>query len=499
MPLQPLTDHQVRLIFGLKLKQLRTKKNYSLLGLSKISGLSKSYLNEIEKGKKYPKTDKIVALAEVLDTTYDELVSMKLSGGMAPMADIIRNGVLKEIPLELFGIDEGQLLDIVSSAPKKVTAFIGTVFDIARSYNLTKENFYLSALRSYQESSFNYFKDIEDEVVVFTKRHQIQLEQSISAQELSDILIEEYGYTIEWNGLNQFDDVDQIRSVFNPKAKTLLISKKVKESQRAFILAKELAYCHLGITERPLTFSWIKFNGFEDVLNNFRASYFAGSLLISENRLITEMAEVFQAKTWQPKKLHTIMKGHRQSAETFFQRLTNVLSEHFKLKKLFFLRLERHVDNTNIHMTKELHLSKSHNPHAIQSEEHYCRRWVSCDILLNPDKYQFYDGVGYGAQISVYPETGEKYLVLTVSDKDPFNDKKLRSISIGVELDGRQDKVLNFVESGKLVTKETNFTCERCGFLNCKERAGKPKLFEAKEKAKAVEEKVEELIKTFDS
>ena len=39
------------LIFGLKLKQMRTDKNLSLFGLAKVTGLSKSYLNEIEKGK----------------------------------------------------------------------------------------------------------------------------------------------------------------------------------------------------------------------------------------------------------------------------------------------------------------------------------------------------------------------------------------------------------------------------------------------------------------
>jgi cytoskeletal protein RodZ len=38
--------------FGLKLKQARTNKDLSLFGLAKITELSKSYLNEIEKGKK---------------------------------------------------------------------------------------------------------------------------------------------------------------------------------------------------------------------------------------------------------------------------------------------------------------------------------------------------------------------------------------------------------------------------------------------------------------
>ena len=50
----------IRLIFGLKLRQIRQDKKLSLAQLSKQTGISQSYLNEIEKGKKYPKTEKIV-------------------------------------------------------------------------------------------------------------------------------------------------------------------------------------------------------------------------------------------------------------------------------------------------------------------------------------------------------------------------------------------------------------------------------------------------------
>jgi transcriptional regulator with XRE-family HTH domain len=49
----------IKLILGLALKHVRTKI-FLYLHLAKITELSKSYLNEIEKGKKYPKTDKII-------------------------------------------------------------------------------------------------------------------------------------------------------------------------------------------------------------------------------------------------------------------------------------------------------------------------------------------------------------------------------------------------------------------------------------------------------
>lgn len=55
----------IKLIFGLKLKQVRTQKNLSLFGLAKLTNLSKSYLNEIEKGKNIQKLIKFYCSANI--------------------------------------------------------------------------------------------------------------------------------------------------------------------------------------------------------------------------------------------------------------------------------------------------------------------------------------------------------------------------------------------------------------------------------------------------
>uniref|UniRef100_UPI0035AF55D9 helix-turn-helix domain-containing protein n=1 Tax=Flavobacterium sp. TaxID=239 RepID=UPI0035AF55D9 len=170
-----IEEEYIRLIFGLKLKQIRTEKNLSLFGLAKVTGLSKSYLNEIEKGKKYPKRDKIVVLADALETSYDQLVSLKLDKNLAPIGEILQSRILKEIPLDIFGIKESDLIDIIAEAPLKVNAFISTLFEIAKHYNLTRESFFLAALRSYQEANNNYFEDIEEQVEQFAKAYSINL------------------------------------------------------------------------------------------------------------------------------------------------------------------------------------------------------------------------------------------------------------------------------------------------------------------------------------
>jgi transcriptional regulator with XRE-family HTH domain len=159
-----LNTDNIRLVFGLKLKQLRLDKRMSLTELAQKSGLSMSYINEIEKGKKYPKSDKIVALAEAMGVDYDTLVSLKLNKKLEPISELLRSNFLTELPFEIFGISPADLLELLSDAPTKLSAFISTIIEIGRSYNMSVEQFYFAVLRSYQEMHDNYFPDIEEEV-----------------------------------------------------------------------------------------------------------------------------------------------------------------------------------------------------------------------------------------------------------------------------------------------------------------------------------------------
>ena len=95
----------LKFILGLKIRQLRDKRDLSLKELSDLSDLSISYLNEIEKGKKYPKADKISSLAEALGIEYDSLVSLKLNKKLQPISNLLKSNFLTEIPFDFFGID----------------------------------------------------------------------------------------------------------------------------------------------------------------------------------------------------------------------------------------------------------------------------------------------------------------------------------------------------------------------------------------------------------
>lgn len=490
-----IEEEYIRLIFGLKLKQIRTEKNLSLFGLAKVTGLSKSYLNEIEKGKKYPKRDKILILSEVLDTTYDQMVSLKLDKNLAPIGEILQSRILKEIPLEVFGIKESNLIDIIAEAPLKVNAFISTLFEIAKHYNLTRESFFLAALRSYQEANNNYFEEVELQVEKFAKAYSIDLNTRLNVADLEEILVEEYGYTINNEELTQHSELNNLRSVFVPTSKTLLVSAETDASQRMFIYAKEIAYNFLEISDRLYTFSWIKFESFDQVLNNFMASYFAGSLLIPQKIIAKELKLFFENKEFVATDFQKLIDRFTDSPETFYQRLTNVLPKYFNLKNLFFLRFSYKPLRNEIQLTKELHITNLLEPHANERNEHYCRRWVSIrtlhEIASSAETHLF------DFQISSYTHTDNKYLVFSSATKDPFRKGYYRSVSLGILITAHSLSKINFLHDTKILTKEVGVTCESCSIVNCLERVAPPRNIERKQRFALTDQVVTGIFEKF--
>ena len=400
------------------------------------------------------------------------MVSLKLDNNLAPIGEILKSGILKEIPLEIFGIQENDLIDIIANAPAKVNAFISTIIEIAQHYNLTRESFFLASLRSYQEAHTNYFEDLEQKVVQFFKSFHVNMDVQISIEELTAILIEEYGYTIQELVFSEQEQLGDLRSIFVPKSKTLLLSLDIDEPQKAFILAKEIAYNYLEITERLYTFSWIKFDNFDQVLNNFYASYFAGALLIPRQKLIDEL-NLFLLKTDpKPQEMIALMSGFNVSPESFYQRLTNILPKDFQLKNLFFLRLSHQIGTDTYQIKKELHITNQQEPHANEMNEHYCRRWVSIRTIeesLKQKKNHFFD-----AQISSYENSKNEYLVFSSATPDPFKVDCIRSISVGILITPGMKKKFKFIENNALKKQVVGVTCETCAVKDCLERASPP-------------------------
>lgn len=469
------TDH-IRLIFGLKLKQLRQEKGLSLSDLSQKSGLSISYINEIEKGKKYPKSDKIVALAGAMGIEYDHLVSLKLNKKLQPISELLHSNFLTEIPFDFFGIDPANLLEMLSDAPVKLSAFINTIIEIGRNYNMSVERFYFAVLRSYQEMHDNYFEELENEADRFLALHQIPIHQQIDEFFLSNFLSDHYGISIEYFDEEDHPTIGNIRSLFVPKRHVLMINKRISSDQRAFTMGREIGFMFMNLKERPLTSSWVEINSFDEVLNNFKASYFAGAILIRREKLIQKLTDFFQQPTWHPELLNKMTESFQATPETLYHRISNLLPKYFGINKFFYLRFESLVNSKVYSLTKEMHLSKQHDPHETQ-KENYCRRWVSLNILDELSARQnsgSYKRPVVDAQISDYQEAQNQYFVMSMARPLSILKQINVSVTLGFEVDANLRDKVAFLQDPAILVRQVNQTCERCSIFDCQDRVAAP-------------------------
>ncbi len=490
-----MNNDNIKLLFGLKIKQLRIENKLSLLEVANKSGLSVSYLNEIEKGKKYPKSDKIVALAETFGIDYDSLVSLKLNSNLAPIVNMLNSNFLKDFPLEVFGINPAALIDLMSETPTKLSAFVNTIIEIGRSYNMTVEDFYAAVLRSYQEMNANYFPEIEERIETFLCENGIEQDQILDEAFLIDFLDEKYGLKIQYFDEKSHPKLGSLRSVYLAKRKIIMLNALISADQRVFTLGREVAFQSMGVKIRPLTSSWVNFENFEQIFNNFKASYFSVGILIQKQHLELKLNEFFSKTAFIAEDLNQISEYFKATPETLFHQMANVLTQKFGVEDLFFLRFDNNINQELYYLTKEIHLSKQYAPNGIV-DEHYCRRWLSIDILKElkfQQNEKLYEKPLAGLQHSTFYNTDNEYFVFSMAR--PLNIVKdvNVSVSIGFKLNDAIRNKIKFVNDPSIIKKIVNRTCERCAIFDCRDRVASPRILQKRRKNEELRQLITDL------
>lgn len=483
----------VRLIFGLKIRQLRQDKNLSFKQLSESTGLSVSYLNEIEKGKKFPKPDKVFKLAESLGVSYDQLVSLKLSKKLEPIAVLIQSGILDNLPLEVFGLEASTVLELIAEAPSQVNAFISTLIKIARNYELSQENFYFAALRSYQEMHDNYFEDIEASAILFTQKHLAALPQPIDATQLRTLLRERFKVQVSPIPLELFPALKSMRAVLDPEHRMLYLHPELTPGQEVFQLGREIGFQFLGLTNRPFSSPPSRIHHFEEALNNFKASYFAVCLSMPRDLVIEDIKAWFNQPLWDPAYMLGLMQKYEASPEMFLHRLVNLLPKFFNLDQLFFLRFSDDLSKSrdNFSMSKELHLSRLHNPHRNDLDEHYCRRWVSIRILDHLKMDANLSAPRLDIQRSSYVGSKSEYLCISLAHPGGSGTNYNLSVTLGILIDNNSKRKIRFLEDSSIPFRQVSETCERCPIMDCTERVAQPTEIVRRERDFRISQQVE--------
>lgn len=487
-PRPTASEQNLRFILGLKLNQLRKQRGFSLKEVAGRAGVAISYLNEIEKGKKYPKPEKILALARALGTTYDDLVSLQLGERLHPLSGVLQSGVLEEIPLEVFGLTPTGLLELMAASPEKISALFDTFVKIAHRFDVTVEHLLLAAMRSYVEQNRNYFEEIELAAEKFRRQHEWARAATPDHARLREHLVRRHRYSFDDLTLATDPELAGLRAVTlggESGAPRLLLNPRLTEWQRSFQLAREIAYRELGLHEDRTTTPIVKVQSFEQLLNNFRASYFAGAVLIDRHLLVNDMRQFFARSQWDGAALVAIKRRYSATPEMFFHRLSQIVPRFFGLAQMYFVRFDHRRGTGDIRIGKELHYQRMHAAHSIGVNEHYCRRWVSVRSLLEFERRQTATGQTStlaNAQRSRFNATGAEYFSISLAHPHTIEPHLNSCVTLGFLVDAALQKSVNFWNDPALPVTEVGDTCERCALADCESRAVPPTIRDREER-----------------
>jgi len=456
-----ISAQNVRFIFGLKLKQLRAENNYSLSQLSTLTNISKSYLNEIEKGKKYPKPEKISSLAEALNTSYDNMVSLQLGKKLTPISSLIKSDILNELPLEFFGLNAHELLVLLANAPIQFSAFVDAIIRIGKEHDFKVESLYFSVLRSFQEMHNNYFPELESIAKALRKQLNLNPQSSNVKEKLILLLKSEYQYTINLDGFNDKPKLSNLRYLLIPSSSpTLLINKDLSLTQIIFILSREVSFNILKANKRPQTSSWIETQSFEHVLNNFRSYYMASAFLLDERSFTKGLVDFTKKAVFKPEEVVQLIKDTNVSAEVFMLRITNLVPKYFRYSNLFFARYNHSLNDNTYTLSKALNgagLAQSESNHL---EDKSCQRWVAIDALTQLEKKQKTNGTQRPIctiHKVKFESSSNHYLVISVTHPvDPGNNLNC-VISVGFLLNKRFLAQTKFAHDNSIIEHTITF------------------------------------------
>lgn len=488
----------IKLILGLKIKQLRQENMLSLNELAAKSSMSVSYLNEIENGKKYPKPEKIAQLAQALGVSYDELISLKLTKTLTPIAELIDSNILEMLPLDHYGIDLHKFISLMANASYQLSALVTTVIEMAKSTELSQNNFSRTAFRIYKEIHENYFDDIESAVDSFVKKFKIDTNPPLNYQELFSILSTQYNYRLDETRLNTFKELEKLRGILkNGKEPILYLNSNLSIAQKLFIIGKEIAYNYLNIKNRSFIHSSLKLNTFDHLLNNYIAAYFSTALILYKKNFIPDINDFFSLNKWDGNFIINLIKKYDATPEMFFQRLANLSGKVWKLKKYFFLRFNTFAGTDKFDLNKEVRLNINQNPGGYQTNEHYCRRWISIEVLKkikdNINLENSNSSMIAGILHSRFNNTNDEFLSFSVAHPNILDKNIFTSITIGYNFNDQLKKTIKFCDDPSINFRIVNNTCEMCDITDCKERTAEPITLRTIEKSINIENAIKKL------
>lgn len=463
-----MTSNEIGRILGSNLRAQRHDLSFTLADVSKRSGLSISYISEMERGLKFPGADTLASLTSALQIPIEDLFKQ-------PAVTENHAEPERDAPL-----NKSEQLDPV--------AVLGPLAPIDPLAAAVQTPHLRSRLNAEMAACGNRLADVEQQATAFLSEiGRYAGQDPLSSVELEDRLLQvlrrEYGVTIDTRALSQHSALNGHRSVsVAGRQPGLFINSELLPSQRAFILAKEIGSFRLGTKRRTAASPWLRVPTWREVRDNHATSYFAGAVLLPEQDFVRTMTAFLSRDTWSPSALLQCMNRFSATPEMFFYRIGQVAAAHLGLSQHVFMRLSFRY---RIAVSRLFNMTALALPHVLPLSEHVCRRWAGLRMLHSRAEERA-EGFRTGAEphaptahaqrVDVQDGSGGRVplLVLAMSRPLQLGESGDSAVMMGIPLSRQARSRIRFSTDRRLVPISVGTTCERCPITNCDDRQAPP-------------------------
>ncbi len=317
---------------------------------------------------------------------------------------------------------------------------------------------------------------------------------------LRTMLTDTYGYVLDDTTLDDYPALHGFRSVWVPgDPPRLLLNSRLLPAQKAFVLGREIGYRYLALRERATTSSPAEVQSFAQVWNDFKASVFSGALLMQGETLLADLEAFFARPRWDAPAFLALLERYDVTPEMFCYRLSELIPTFMQLPQLHFLRLHNAAGSQIYRLTKHLNMSQLPLPHGLGLHEHYCRRWLSVQVLRELTQRQQHgnrQAPVVGVQRSRFLENDATYFCFSLVRPLVLTPTTNTSVTLGFRLDDTFKETVRFWDDPAIPNAEINETCERCWLSEaaCSDRAVAATIYEREQGVTARKQVLDDLV-----
>ncbi|MGH8019221.1 MAG: helix-turn-helix domain-containing protein [Opitutaceae bacterium] len=438
-----LREQNLRFILGLKLHNLRQERGLSLVQLSNGCGLSISYLNEIEKGKKYPKTDKLLALAEALGVTYNELVSADPGEKLRPIAALLSTRMMDDLPLAHYGISPPVLMEIMAAGPDRLGAMLAFFAKLASRFSFSVDDLLRAAVRDDLEANNYHLPELEDRAVSLAAEIGWQAGQAPILSQLRFSLQHDSGWEIDEQKLDEFPDLAGVEAVpmASPQQRRLFLNPALPDGRKAFLIAREIAATALGHYHKIRKRASATEKGFRQLQAAAQASYLGGALLMPRQKFVEDLRKLFEETSWKDEHLLDLVARYGGDAEVVLHRIIQLLPD-LGISSRYLTRTETSGNGSQPGANREIRLGSLPEIDGAELAPHKTRATAATRLLAEALDHPA--SARATAAIEGDSKSGGRFLVLAVAQPRALHPKEVSVSSLGILLDEASRNTIKF-------------------------------------------------------